>query len=98
MDSDKIDSNTLSSNNPRFNLKHFPQSSLLTNTLNEMFPEQAHEDKTVQKAREILGEKYTTDDVKSQIASFEYLINIWMEEYEKKVFNNKTLKELIQDL
>ena len=98
MDSDKIDLNTPSSNNPRYDLKHFPQSNILTNTLNEMFPEQAHEDKTVQKAREILGEKYTIDDVKSQIASFEYLINIWMEEYEKKVFNNKTLKELIQDL
>ncbi len=85
-------------NNPRFDLKYFPQSNMLANSLNEMFPEQVHEDKTVQRAKEILGDKYTTEDIKSMIASFEYLINAWLEEYEKKVFDNRTLKELLQGL
>ncbi len=84
--------------NPRFDLSYFPQTDILTNSLNEMFPEQAHEDKTVQRAKEIFGNKFTTEEVKSIIASFEYLTNTWLEEYEKKVFNNKTLKELLQDL
>ena len=40
-----------------------------------MFPEQTHEDKTLQRAKEILGKDYSTEDVKSLIASFEYLMN-----------------------
>ena len=84
--------------NPRFDLKHFPKSNDLINTLNEMFPEQTHEGKTIQRAKEILGDKYTTEEVKAMIASFEYLINVWMEEYEKKVFDKRTLREMLNDL
>ncbi|MDQ3098836.1 MAG: hypothetical protein M3Q44_03750 [bacterium] len=82
--------------NSDFDLKYFPQTDVLVNALNQMFPEQLHEDKTVQKVKEILGEKYTTEDVKTLIASFEYLIANWLIEYERKVFNNMTLKELLQ--
>jgi len=60
-----------------------------------MFPEQTREDKALQRATEILGKEYSTEDVKSLIASFEYLINNWLEEYEKKVFDNKTVKEIL---
>lgn len=84
--------------NSRFDLKYHPQSDLLANTLSKMFPEQEHENKTVQRTKQILGDKYTTVEVKSMIASFEYLINTWMEEYEKKVFDGKTLRELLQGL
>ena len=84
--------------NTRFNLKYFPQSDVLENSLDEMFPEQVREDKTVQRAKEILGDKFTTEDVKSMIASSEYLVNAWLAEYEKMIFNNKTLKELLRDL
>lgn len=81
---------------PEFNLKHFPKSSTITNVLNEMFPEQVHEDKITQRAKEILGSDYSTEDVKSLIAAYEYLIKDWLEEYEKQIFDNKTLKELLQ--
>lgn len=84
--------------NPRFDLKYFPQSGFLSNSLNEMFSEQTPEDKTIQRAKEILGDKYSSEDVKSMVASFEYLIDAWLREYEKKIFNNKTLKEMLQDL
>ena len=83
---------------PRFDLKYFPHSDLLVNSLNEMFPEQAREDKTVLKAKELLGESYSIEEVKSLVASYKYLLNIWLEEYEKKVFDGKTLKELLQSL
>ena len=92
-----IDKDSQSINSP-FNLKHTPQSDVLTNSLQEMFPEQAHEDNTVLRAKKILGDKYTTEEVKSMLASFEYLINGWLEEYEKKTFNGKTLKELLRNL
>ena len=91
----RVKNNTSQNNNPRFDLKYFPQSDLLSNRLNEMFPEQVHEDKTVRNAKEILGDKCTTEDAKSMIASFEYLIKAWLEEYERKIFDMKTLKELL---
>ena len=81
--------------NPRFDVSLFPQSDNLINALNTMFPEQTREDKTLRRAEEILGKDYSTEDVKSLIASFEYLINAWLEEYEKKVFDNKTVKEIL---
>jgi len=79
-----------------FNIKCFPESNVLTDSLNEMFPEQSYENKTVKEAKEILGDEYTTEEIKELSASFEYLITNWLEEYEKSVFNNKTLKELLQ--
>ncbi len=84
--------------NPRFDLSYFSQADALTNSLDKMFPEQEHESKTIKRAREILGDKYMIEEVKSMIASFEYLINAWMEEYEKKIFDNKSLKELLREL
>ncbi|HSW97977.1 MAG TPA: hypothetical protein VLF89_09190 [Candidatus Saccharimonadales bacterium] len=93
----KATNETSTKSNPRFDLRYFPQSAGVANALNQMFPEQAHEDKTVQKAKEILGDKFTTDEVKSMITAFEYLASIWLEEYEKKVFN-KTLKEVLQSI
>ena len=60
-----------------------------------MFPEQTREDKTLQRAEEILGKNYSTEEAKSLIASFEYLINNWLEEYEKIIFDNKTVKEIL---
>ena len=90
-----ITNNAPQEDNLRFDISHFPESDNLINTLNTMFPEQAHEDKILQRAKEILGKDYSTEDVKSLIASFEYLIENWLEQYERKVFNNKTVKEIL---
>src|ERR1035437_2167399 len=79
----------------RFDVSLFPQSDNLINALNTMFPEQTREDKTLQRAKEILGKDYSTEEVKSLIASFEYLIENWLEQYERKVFKNKTVKEIL---
>jgi len=89
---------TENSTNSRFDLTYFPQSNLLENALQEMFPEQQYEDKIVLRAKEVLGKDYSIEDVKSLITSFEYLITNWLEEYEKKVFDNKTLNELLETL
>lgn len=90
-----IDRTSLNDNS-RFDISSFPDSGNIINALNTMFPEQSHEDKALQKAKEILGEGYSTEDVKSLIASFEYLIGAWLEDYERKVFGNKTVKEILR--
>jgi hypothetical protein len=95
-DSDKTTENPRS--NPRFDLSYFSQIHTQPDSFNEMFPEQERENKTIKRASEILGDKYTVEEVTSMIASFEYLINAWMEEYEKKIFDNKSLKELLREL
>ncbi len=74
------------------------KSYILVNSIQKAVHEQPHEDSTVLRAKEILGNKYTIEEVKSILASYEYLINTWLEEYEKKVFDNKTLKELLRNL
>ncbi|HSW96999.1 MAG TPA: hypothetical protein VLF89_04185 [Candidatus Saccharimonadales bacterium] len=84
--------------NDSYNINFFPQSNVIANTLDEMFPEQKHEDKLFKKAKEIVGNAYNNEELRSMITSFEYLITNWMEEYEKKVFDNKTLKELLQNI
>ncbi len=96
IDLDKATEN--SQRNPRFDLSYFSQTDALADSLDKMFPEQEYESKTIKRAREILGDKYTTEEVKSMTASFEYLINAWMEEYERKIFDNKSLKELLREL
>jgi len=91
----RVVDNTSQNNNPRFDISCFSKSDNFIDALNEMFPEQTHEDKTLQRAKEILGKDCSTEEVKSLIASFEYLINNWLEEYERKVFDRKTVKEIL---
>jgi len=97
-DLDKVEDKNPQGTNSRYDVSYFPQSDALTNSINKMFPEQEHEDKKFKKAKKILGDKYTTEDTKSIIASFEYLIKAWSEEYEKKIFDNKTLRESLANL
>ncbi len=90
-----ITNQTPRQDSPRFDVSRFPQSENLINALDKMFPEQVHEDKTLQRVKEILGSTYSIEEVKSLIAAFEYLIDNWLEEYERKIFKNKTVKELL---
>lgn len=90
-----INNNASNKENSRFDISKFPKSNDLINVLNQMFPEQVHENTKVLEAKKILGENYSLEDTKSLIASFEYLIDNWLEEYERRIFNNKTVKEII---
>ena len=90
-----INNNTSTKVNSRFDISKFPKSNDLINILNQMFPEQTYENKTVLEAKKILGENYSLEDTKALIAAFEYIIDNWLEEYERKIFDNKTVKEII---
>lgn len=83
-------------NNYRFDTKYFPAT--LDKALNENTSEQNQDFKTIQLAKDMLESNYSTEEIKELITTFEYIINNWLEEYEKKVFNNKTLKEILQSV
>jgi hypothetical protein len=68
-------------------------------TLQSIFPTKQDESK-LQKARRILGDiaiDIPDTELESNIAEFQYLVNSWLDEYEKQVFDNKTLREILRE-
>lgn len=66
--------------------------------LDQLFPEQKREDKTVKQTRAILGgltEKFSMDELQEVISLFQYLTDTWLDTYEREVFDGKTLQELL---
>lgn len=75
-------------------------SSSLEGALNKLFPEQAELSK-VSRARQILGEcvkNATDDEIESSVTEFEYLLNDWLNEFERDVFEGKTLQEILREV
>lgn len=76
------------------------QRTLIENALDKMFPEQQREDKTLRKAKEILGrlsEKLTLEQIQTIITEVQYLCDSWLDSYERKQFNGLTLNELLNN-
>ncbi len=68
-------------------------------TLQSIFPTKQDENK-LQKARRILGEIATDipdTELESDIAEFHYLVDSWLDEFEKQIFDNKTLIEVLRE-
>ena len=66
--------------------------------VNQFFNEQNQQTKTVQEARDILGESaqsLSDEQVHDLVTEIQYLVDSWLEEYEQKIFEGKTLKEII---
>lgn len=67
--------------------------------LNQYLNDQDLQQKTVAEAREILGESAQSledGQIYEMVTEMQYLVDTWLEEYEQKVFEGKTLKELLQ--
>jgi len=67
--------------------------------LKDIFPTRQEENR-LQKARRIMGNRVndlTDHELEVYISEFQYLIDSFMDEYEKKVFGNKTLKEILKE-
>ncbi len=78
-----------------------PQASSqgIYDQINSHFNEQNHQQKTIEEARDILGEQaqqLTDEQIYDLVNEVQYLVDTWIEEYEKKTFEGKTLKELVQ--
>lgn len=72
-------------------------SKIFESTLIRIFPGKQEETR-IQKARLIMGDDVkdlSDEDLEAFLTEFQYLIDCWLDEYEKQVFNNKTLRELI---
>lgn len=67
--------------------------------INQLFNEQNSQIRTIQEARDILGESaesLTDEQVYDLVNDIQYLVDTWLEEYEQQVFDGKTLKEVLQ--
>ena len=63
-----------------------------------MFPSQTEENK-IQRARSILGEKanqVTDEEIETALTQFEFLANCWLDEFEREIFDGKTLQETLK--
>lgn len=79
--------------------KPYEISQSITHSLETLFPEQKF-DKTIQKAREILGllaNEFTPEQLKDVVMEIQYLTDSWLDEYERELFNGKTLRELLHE-
>ncbi len=69
----------------------------LEQTLATIFPTDREENR-VSKARGILGESardFTDEQLGYLVTDFEYLVDTWLDLFEKKMLEGKTLKEVI---
>jgi len=66
--------------------------------LDNLFPEQKHEDKTIKRTKELLGNlanKFSDDEAQTIATEIEYLCETWLDTYERTIFKGKTLNELL---
>jgi hypothetical protein len=71
----------------------------IQNVLNSIFPQQSEENK-ITRTRRILGETAKTisdEQIECITTEFQFLIDTWLDEYEKKIFNGMTLKEVLNE-
>jgi hypothetical protein len=55
---------------------------------------------TIQKAREVLGKKYSDlsdEEIQAIVSGFELLANAWLDKKEREVFRGKTISELTNE-
>lgn len=74
-------------------------SKSLENTLSNIFPTQKEEN-NLQRARRMLGDiavSLTDPEIETYLTQFECLLDSWMDEFEKTIFDNKTLLELLKE-
>lgn len=75
-----------------------PQTNL-ENVLNSNFPQQ-QEENNISRTRNHLGEtsrNFSDEQVQIIITEFQFLIDSWLDEYEKEVFRGMTLKEVLNN-
>ena len=82
------------------NLPSNPQSSTqgTYDQLNELFSNQDEQEKTIREAREILGDSakdLADSQVYDLVTEVQFLVDSWLEDFERDVFDGKTLDEIV---
>ncbi len=65
--------------------------------LNQYFGEQDREQKMIQEARDLLrtgAVKLTDEQVLNLVSEVQFLVDSWLEEFERNIFEGKTLQEM----
>lgn len=71
----------------------------IENALKDIFPTK-QEESMLERARRILGDdvlSLSDEDLEKYVREFQELIDFWLDSYEKEIFDNKTLRELIRE-
>jgi len=74
------------------------QQSTLEQSLNVIFPTHPEEN-SLQKAKRVLGsdvENITDEALSSYITEFQHLLELWLDDYERSVFQDRTLRQIWQ--
>ncbi len=74
------------------------RSKSLGNSLNDIFPQPTEETK-LQKAKRVLGEvvkDQTDEQLQTFITEAQYLIDSWLDDYERQLFDGLTLKQVLK--
>lgn len=90
----------VSPHSPYINQSSEPLSQTVSQSLDTLFPEQKYEEKDIQKAKDLLGEladSFTPEQMKDVIAETKYLVETWLDDFEREIFSGKTLQELLHE-
>lgn len=71
----------------------------LEDALKGIVPQNAEEN-TISKTRRLLGDKakaLSDEQIHCLVTEFQFLINTWLDEFEKDIFNGMTLKEVLNE-
>jgi len=84
---------------PQISAPIFSHRRAFESSFNSLLPE-LQEDKSVQTARSILGNTaadLTDEELSVYLTQFQYLIESWLDEYERQLFNGITLRQLLRE-
>ena len=82
---------------PRLDVEVRTQAKTLDDALQRIFTTPQTETR-LQKARRVMGyalDSTTDEDLETYLTEFQYLIDSWLDAYEKQVFDGLTLKQLL---
>ena len=94
---EKIIPQSVVKNAQEYTQNYSPQTQSLENVLSSILPNKSEENQ-ISRTRKHLGETAKTlsdAQVETIITEFKFLIDTWLDEYEKEVFGGVTLKEVL---
>jgi len=94
-----ISNSSLEVSSPKLPTNYTSPQATLENGLRGLFPQNTDET-TLNKTRRTLGEIAKTladEQIECMITEFQFLINSWLDEYEKDVFKGMTLKGVLNE-
>jgi hypothetical protein len=76
------------------------QKETLEASLKSIFPTQQEENRLI-KARRVLGktvEPISDEELETYLTEFQFLLEEWLDMFERQIFDNKTLRELLREV